>query len=36
VIDSLNKEVQPGSLYLAQLSERLGQGAIRAIGYTSR
>jgi hypothetical protein len=35
-IDSLNQEVQPGSLYLAQLRERLGQAGLRAIGYTSR
>jgi hypothetical protein len=35
-IESLNQEVQPGSLYLAQLRERLGEAGLRAIGYTSR
>jgi len=34
--DSVNHEVEPASLYLAQLRARLGQGALSAIGYTSR
>ena len=33
VEDSRGKRVTPQSLYLAQLKERLGAGALRAIGY---
>jgi hypothetical protein len=32
-VDSPGKPVQPGSLYLAQLKERLGEGAVKNIGY---
>jgi hypothetical protein len=32
-IDSPGKAVNPGSLYLAQLCERLGPAAVTAIGY---
>jgi hypothetical protein len=32
-VDSAGVRVGPGSLYLAQLGERLGVGAVRAIGY---
>jgi hypothetical protein len=33
IIDSPGKAVAPASLYLAQLCERLGPGALKAIGY---
>jgi Pectate lyase superfamily protein len=33
VFDSLGKPVAPGSLYLAQLCERIGPEAVAAIGY---
>ena len=35
IIDSPGKPVTPRSLYLAQLAERLGTGALRNIGYTT-
>ena len=35
VFDSHGKQVSPQSLYLAQLSERLGKQAIKNIGYSS-
>ncbi len=35
IIESLGKPVKPGSLYLAQLCERLGAGAVRDIGYSN-
>lgn len=34
-VDSPGVRVSPGSLYLAQLRERLGDEALRAIGYSS-
>lgn len=33
IIDSAGKPVQPASLYLEQLRERLGDAALAAIGY---
>jgi hypothetical protein len=33
VFDSSGKSVRPGSLYLSQLAERLGAGALKNIGY---
>jgi hypothetical protein len=33
IIESPNKPVQPASLYLEQLRERLGPAALVAIGY---
>ena len=33
IFDSLGKMVEPASLYLQQLRDRLGPGAVRAIGY---
>jgi hypothetical protein len=33
IIESPNKPVEPESLYLEQLKERLGPGAVKAIGY---
>jgi hypothetical protein len=35
IIESQGKPVTPRSLYLAQLAERLGTGALRNIGYTT-
>jgi hypothetical protein len=35
IIESPGKPVQPASLYLEQLKERLGPGALKAIGYDS-
>jgi hypothetical protein len=32
-IDSPGKQVEPQSLYLAQLKERLGESAVKNIGY---
>lgn len=36
VIESVGKHVQPSSLYLAQLRERKGSAAIKAIGYKTQ
>jgi hypothetical protein len=33
VIDSADQHVEPKSLYLAQLRERKGSAAVKAIGY---
>jgi hypothetical protein len=33
IIESIGKHIQPGSLYLEQLRERMGPAAIKAIGY---
>jgi hypothetical protein len=33
IYDLPGKKVTPGSLYLAQLSERLGKQALKNIGY---
>lgn len=33
VVESAGKHVQPNSLYLAQLRERKGPAAVKAIGY---
>ena len=33
IFDSLNKPVEPVSLYLEQLRERLGTAAVKNIGY---
>ena len=35
IIESQGKPVSPQSLYLSQLAERLGPGALRNIGYTT-
>ena len=34
-IESQGKPVAPQSLYLSQLAERLGPGALKNIGYTT-
>lgn len=33
IFDAQNTRVNPSSLYLAQLEERLGKQALKAIGY---
>jgi hypothetical protein len=33
VVESAGKPVEPESLYLEQLKERLGPAAVKAIGY---
>jgi hypothetical protein len=33
MIESVNKHIEPNSLYLEQLRERRGSAAIKAIGY---
>jgi len=33
IIESAGKPVEPASLYLQQLKDRLGQAAVKAIGY---